>query len=1823
MRDEPGAILRINHLQNIEPAMFQLTRIADGKSMPPVLIPSPVKFPVEGRKDCLLVELKWYLESFLDFPFSPATDHAERVLDALRTWGEQAFLALFGGREGGRWFDVAAAGGYSNLQLQVASDDPKILAWPWEALRDPELGWLAHTCQVERRLNSVRDPQQFRKSLPKDQVNILLVVARPYGEEDVRFRSLARLLVQLIEKKGLRAGVELLRPPTFDRLREHLRERPDYYHILHFDGHGAYGDPADAGDRFKPQGPEGTLVFEDENGNPYPVTAEKLSALLQEHSLPAVVLNACQSAMVDAGARDPFASVATAMLRSGTRDVVAMAYSLYVSGAKHFLPAFYGGLFETGRLAEAVRMGRQQMWNHEKRICACGEFPLQDWLLPVLYRQEPIDFSFATSTRRAKTEERASKLTEELRIDREPYGFIGRDSAILRLERAMRRDVPAILIQGLGGVGKTSIARGFLQWLDATGGLDYPPFWLGFQEIRSAEYVFNQIGIPLFGANFGSLPPGERLKVLTQALRQNRFLIVWDNFESAAGIAGTAVSANLPVEDRGLLAEFLNRLRGGETKVLITSRSSEDWLGPEKRFLLPIGGFDGEERWEYCEAVLRNLGLMIDRKDKNLVELMDLLMGHPLAMRAILPRLEKMGAGAILAAIRLNIGALGGREEEALARIYATLEFVQRSLPPELRGLLVPLALHENYVDADYLEAMSKVADPSWMRTQIDGLMHALSVAGLLQDLGQATYWMHPLLTSYLRSMAGPRAEAALRERWTRAFVDFMGRFAISLAPRELHEQKVPFQIHGENFRHALDEAGKLGMETPSYALMQSMGSFAQNSRNFTEATRLYERLAKAFAQAGNAPAEAAIYSLLGMLAEEQRDFDVAERWYRKSLAITETRGGDHGAGTYGHLGTLAHRRGRLDEAKGWYTKAAALFEKLQDEDGAAKTYHHLGMVAQDEGELAEAESSYTKSLEIKERRSDQLGISTTCHQLGSLAQERGDFGKAQEWYLRSLSTAERLGDELGAARTLGQLGILTRQAGDPNAAERYYLEALEIFQRLQDLNSAASIYGNLGTVEALRGNFLESGRWYVKSILAFRETNDAAGLEAHAGNFVRTLRVAPDTEKDKLRGLWEEANLGPLPEEPAKVPPPEDMYKLAQPLPVDSPLLVNTPPFPLATAAPPPGLHADFTFHDEVSGRRLAQPLPVDPLLLVNTPPFPLAAAAPPPGRHADFTFHDEVSGRRSGRVANGATLQVTVKYQLEVAIRTTQTGIPAVFEAEPIQEPRRKENVKILVVADSPDGGFEIPEPVQYLVLPPNGDSRQNAWFKGVKAVRATSSATDLLQLRVRLYYNLNLIEVAVIEAEAVTLFQSTKESRLGLEKPIRFCQKLQEREYGDLELIEPRGMHILVSAGSGGVDLSFVLEREGREDVVLSGTARVPEDSLEDSLCAIRKALLEMTTLDYFSGGLKCKDEAAFAGSLRRLAQLGRELWTKLFELESGGALFQIGEWLWEHPLPAGSMIQVSAESGAFAFVLPWNLLYDRDLPVDRDALPDPEGFWGVRYQIEQRAATSNATDEATLPVEPVELGYLTWPFAETPLQGAFLKEMAERSQGRLSTIRSIDSAKEAMAYLTGGAGHIVCFFAHGHTQFRGAERVGFSESDFIKLYQNLPTGSPLLDSWKDFYDEIQQRRYESDRSWILLRNGRIYLSQLYQIKDLRFEKKPVVLLNMCESAQLTPSLRESFIHFFLDRGAVAVVGTECSMCPLFAHHFAKELLAGLLAGETLGNVMVETRKKFLGQRNPLGLAYTLFGSPTARFDPALVVRTAEAQGLAGSPGDSVWN
>jgi tetratricopeptide (TPR) repeat protein len=1049
-----------------------------------------------------MLELRWYLEQFLDYPFDPETHRSERVLAALKEWGKQAFDALFNFRDAGNWLR-------SSNSMQIRSDHPRILSWPWEALYDNQAGaFIGHHRRVERRLNQLADPPAL-PALPIDRVNVLLVVARPY-ENDVRYRSIARPLVEMIRSSKSPAHVDILRPPTFDNLRECLRRRPNYYHVLHFDGHGAYGEGTTHKSLHQFRGHQGRIIFETENGEPDPKLASDLSALLREYCVPAVVLNACQSAKLDDQAQDAFATVATALLQSGMRSVVAMAYSLYVSGAQVFLPFFYRRLFESGSVAEGVRAGRQQMLSNQNRVSARGLYPLQDWLLPVLYQQDPLDFRFATQ---AKVEARSSHLPKEVLEHREEYGFIGRDGPILEMERALHRSSSCILIRGLGGVGKTTLARGFLRWLDETGGLD-ASLWFDFRDIRTAEYVMNQTGELFYGENFRVAP--NKLDLLVQAFRKSRVLVVWDNFES--------VGENLPTQDRTELSHFLDAIRGTQARVIITSRSSEEWLGSPRRFELRLGGLDGEERWQYCTAIIRELGLKINQNDPDLKRLMDQLAGHPLAMRTVLPKLETMPAANITEALRRNLAALGLSEQEEQGSLFATLRLIEHGLPGELQLLVAFVASHEGYLDADALELMAKQVNPAWARSEIDQLVGTFQTAGLLWSYRRATYEMHPLLTSYLRSNEEPS------EAFQRAFVDLMSGAADFWVRKPYHDQLIPFTLHGANFHQALRISEKLRMNVDFAVLNGALATYALNSRNFMEASRLFLRQAKYGAAVNNDGTLAVANHQLGIIATELRDFGAAQEWYLKSLALERQDSPIRAATIYHQLGRVAQEQRQFTTANDWYLKSLILKEQNGDAEGCAMTYHQLGRVAEEQRQFDSAREWYLKCLAIYEQKGDLHGASSAYHQLGVVAHEQSNFEAARKLYLKSLVISEKHRNLHGSSISYHQLGRLEEDQGNFENSREWYLKSLAISEKQGNLHNAAGTYGQLGTLAGKQGNLQDSGRWLIRAIATFRQTQDAHRVEGNFENFLITYENCSDDDKRRLEAIWREANLGQLP---------------------------------------------------------------------------------------------------------------------------------------------------------------------------------------------------------------------------------------------------------------------------------------------------------------------------------------------------------------------------------------------------------------------------------------------------------------------------------------------------------------------------------------------------------------------------------------------------------------------------------------------------------------------------------------------------------------------
>jgi hypothetical protein len=90
-----------------------------------------------------------------------------------------------------------------------------------------------------------------------------------------------------------------------------------------------------------------------------------------------------------------------------------------------------------------------------------------------------------------------------------------------------------------------------------------------------------------------------------------------------------------------------------------------------------------------------------------------------------------------------------------------------------------------------------------------------------------------------------------------------------------------------------------------------------------------------------------------------------------------------------------------------------------------------------------------------------------------------------------------------------------------------------------------------------------------------------------------------------------------------------------------------------------------------------------------------------------------------------------------------------------------------------------------------------------------------------------------------------------------------------------------------------------------------------------------------------------------------------------------------------------------------------------------------------------------------------------------------------------------------------------------------------------------------------------------------------------------QQPVVFINACASAAMSPQRLLGLVEAFFRSGAGGAVGTEVKVFVDLAISFAEEMLAAYTAGVALGEALRRARVEMLRLRNPLGFAYIGFG------------------------------
>jgi tetratricopeptide (TPR) repeat protein len=556
---------------------------------------------------------------------------------------------------------------------------------PWEIARAPgdALTLLERNVVVRAApAGASSAPLETTIALAKGEaLRVLLVFAEAPGASPLAARLERERLRDLFFKDVLPAcNVEvdvLCHGVTRRRLRDQVRARGGY-HVVHWSGHGHVDTLA--------------LALEAGEAGCAEVSGAELVGLFAGGGgfiPPVVFLSACHSgALVDvkdwaslqASLRGPGARAATpgalgekvgftgtalSLVQAGVQQVVAMRYEVGDRYARRLARRFYRGLLVDAAhhaVDAALALARKELKKDEGRK---GEYEAVDHATPLVLgsarvRVVPESKASAQMDRRGpRPQPLLPSGSKELDP---PHGFMGRGEELTRLRREWVEagGCAVALIQGLAGLGKTSLAAEVIHlWFDrfdyvlcfqARGGA------LGIEDfLRQLDHRL-ALASPAYRERCQAnamarvyLAPEPALtgEVRAEALRNNlvdvlgreRILLVLDNFETnLLGWGGPdGYAAQDPAWDR-LLEALGDRLRGTGSRVLVTSRHKPAALASAEHALwIPLGPLPiGEARLFFeGQRPIRDL-LFGDAESQQLARrILDVSRGHPLILARI------------------------------------------------------------------------------------------------------------------------------------------------------------------------------------------------------------------------------------------------------------------------------------------------------------------------------------------------------------------------------------------------------------------------------------------------------------------------------------------------------------------------------------------------------------------------------------------------------------------------------------------------------------------------------------------------------------------------------------------------------------------------------------------------------------------------------------------------------------------------------------------------------------------------------------------------------------------------------------------------------------------------------------------------------------------------------------------------------------------------------------------------------------------------------------------------------------------------------------
>jgi tetratricopeptide (TPR) repeat protein/DNA-binding SARP family transcriptional activator len=648
-------------------------------------------------------------------------------------------------------------------------------------------------------------------------------------------------------------------------------------------------------------------------------------------------------------------------------------------------------------------------------------------------------------------------------LPRDNPDFTGRASELKKLAHWMNSEqaestVPVIMISGMPGVGKTTLA---VHAARVSGNRYSEQF---FVELHSPDgepvKPATALGTLLQGLGVSErvIPASveDRVTLWRSRLAGKRALVILDD---AAGSA----------QVRPLLPGAPGCL------VLITTRRKAVDL-PGMRWL-PLEPFPPAEAAELFTRTAGE-GRRDDEADVAVV----------LRLCGYLPQEIHFAASELLRHPAWSVAELATRLRESPAEdreVGAGLELTYRHLTATPQRLLRQLALHPGPGFSQYAAAALAGSESlSETRRSLDVLLDY----HLIEETVSGRYVFRDLVWKYARRLANDRDSAADRDSAMDRLLDYYLYFAdradrlmypfhrrIPVAVRHVPASTPPLATRGDCRKQMEAErpsmlaiarhAAALGRGEQAGLLAHALAGFLDTWGCWAEAGDLHRLAISAWRAMRNTSGEAKALIELSLVLGRMGHHEEALRHASDALVLARAAA-DRAAEAHAldRMGNFLWWQARYPEALARFNEALSIWRALGDEDGEADTLMYSGIVAWHLSMYPDAMRRTERALSLYRQLGNTQGEANALNNLGELQQEAGDYDQALGSYQHAFDMYKDLGDRQGEAIAVNNIGNVYRHTGRTEDALACYRSALDIYRDIGDLRCEADTLNNMGT---------------------------------------------------------------------------------------------------------------------------------------------------------------------------------------------------------------------------------------------------------------------------------------------------------------------------------------------------------------------------------------------------------------------------------------------------------------------------------------------------------------------------------------------------------------------------------------------------------------------------------------------------------------------------------------------------------------------------------------------------------------------------------------